>query len=533
MPSPEGAPVLVVADVLTRRKAEDPEGVFLVAGEQVLTYRQVAEQARSLAAALANLGVEAGDRVAILLPARPEFVVGLFAVARLGAVAVPLDPQLTETELRYMLRHSQAVCAITVETRHGVDYLQLFEDLLPGLPELQYLVTVGEEDLWYDDRIYQFEDLVSAGRGRNLEPVPSRDPSELFAIVYTSGTTGKPKGVELTHGNLLHAAGATAAGVGLRSSDRVIGVTALFHAFGLGPGVLGTALTGAGLVLQEEFDPAGALDLVERHGVTVHYGVPTVFVRELHEQRRSPRELGSLRIGLAAGAPMGEDLLRRIEAELCPSLLLAYSMSEASSTIALTSPSDPPEKRRFTVGRPIADTEIRVLDEHGSDLPVESLGELAVRGPGVMRGYHRQPRETAGSFDAEGFLRTGDLGIVDEDGYTHLVGRRKDVIIRGGSNVHPREVEDRLHAHPAVLEAAVVGIPDEFLGEAICAVIVPMEGAIVTGDEVRDWCRQTLADHKVPDLVRFRDSLPMTGTGKIRRVELSRLVEAEEGAPET
>jgi fatty-acyl-CoA synthase len=518
-----------VSQVLSHQASAHPDRVFIRVGDESITFGELEAESRALAAALANLGIEAGDRVAIVLPGCPEFITSFFALARIGAVAVPLNPRLTEPELQYMLRHSEAVCAVTIETFGGVDYLQRFESLFPVLPGLQYLATVGEEDLWYDDRIFQFEDLVSAGTGRELEP-PEIDPDvDLFALVYTSGTTGKPKGVELTHHNLIQVAAATADALALEVEDRVVGVTALFHVFGLGPGILSTAMAGASLILQEEFDPAGTLDLVEVHGATVHHGVPTVFVSELHEQRRQARDLDTLRTGIVAGAPMPEELREQVEEELCPNLLIAYSITEAASTFAVTRHDDPPEKRRFTVGRPIPGSEVRVMETDGTPLPVESLGELAVKGPGVMRGYYRQPGETAGAFDSDGFLRTGDLGIVDEDGYLHLVGRRKEVIIRGGFNVHPREVEDRLHAHPAVRDAAVVGIPDELLGEAICAAVVPVEGAIVIGQELRNWCGRTLADNKVPDLVRFMDVLPMTATGKVHRVELVRLL-SERGA---
>ncbi|MEX0980160.1 MAG: fatty acid--CoA ligase family protein, partial [Gemmatimonadota bacterium] len=418
--------------------------------------------------------------------------------------------------------------AVTMETHRGIDYLQLFEELLAELPELRYLVTVGEEDLWHDDRIFQFEDLLSAGGGRDFAAPEIDAEADLFAILYTSGTTGKPKGVELTHANLLETAAATSQGIGMTENDRVIGVSSLFHVFGIGPGVLGTLLSGASLVLQDDFDQATTLDLIERHRVTVHHGVPTAFVFELHENRRRPRDLSSLRTGIVAGAPVGDDFLIEVRREICPRLHVAYSLTETASTVSMTHPEDPREKQRFTVGRPLPNTTIRVLEKDGSELPVESLGEIAVKGPGVMRGYYRQPVETSRSFDPDGFLLTGDLGIIDDDGYVHLVGRRKEVIIRGGFNVYPREVEDRLHAHPAVREAAVVGIPDELLGEAICAGLVPVEGAIVTGDEIKNWCRVTLADYKIPDLVRFFDTFPRTGSGKVRRVELVRMIRAEE-----
>jgi fatty-acyl-CoA synthase len=516
-----------VAQALELRAAEDADRTFLIFGDRRLTFRQVEERSAALAAALHELGIEKGDRIALDLPNWPEFVISMFAAAKLGATIVPLNPRYTVPELQYMLRHSEAAVVVCAENFEGTDYLQVFEGFLSSLPDLQYLVTVGEEDLWYDDRIYQFEDLLSSGHGRKV-PDTVVDPAEdVFAIVYTSGTMGKPKGVALTHRNLLHTAAQTVEAIGLRPDDVVFGVTTIFHVFGLGPGVLGTMMAGASLVLQEQFNAAEALDLIERHGVTVHYGVPTVFVQELREQAARPRDVSTLRAGVVAGAPIGDELVRRIRAQLCPGLQVAYSLTETSSTVSITRPEDPLEKQVFTVGRPLPGTEVRILDVDGTPLPVESLGEIAVRGPGVMRGYYRQPGETAQVMDRDGFFLTGDLGMVDEEGFIHIVGRRKELIIRGGFNVYPREVEDRLQAHPAVLDVAVVGLPDEELGEAVCACIVPVEGAIITGEEIKAWCRGVLADYKVPDMVRFLDALPLTGSGKVKRVELARMMSAE------
>jgi fatty-acyl-CoA synthase len=519
-----------VAQVLEDRAREHPDRVFLIFGDRRLTYRQVDARASAIAAALHELGVEPGDRIALDLPNWPEFVIAMFAAARLGAVIVPLNPRYTVPELQYMLRHSEATVVICAENFNGIDYLQLFENFLTALPDLQYLVTVGEEDLWYDDRIYQFEDLESSGAGRAV-PAPAIDPArDTYAIVYTSGTMGKPKGVALTHEDLLLTAAATADAITLAQDDVVFGIATVFHVFGLGPGVLGTLLAGASLVLQEQFEPDRALDLIERHRVTVHYGVPTVYITEMRENERARRDLSSLRAGIVAGAPIGDELVRRIRAELCPGLCVAYSLTETSSTVAMTRLDDPEDKAVFTVGRPLPGTEVRILDLDGTVLPEESLGEIAIRGPGVMKGYYRQPGETAHSFDDDGFFLTGDLGMIDEDGYLHIVGRRKELIIRGGFNVYPREVEDRLHAHPAVMDVTVVGLPHDVLGEQVCACILPVEGAIVTGEEIKDWCRSTLADYKVPDIVRFFDSFPLTGSGKVRRVELARMVSAEESS---
>ncbi len=519
-----------VAEVLEMQAAESPDRVFLRFRDRRLSYGQVNGRATALAAALHGLGIEAGDRIALDLPNWPEFVISMFAAAKLGATIVPLNPRFTTPELQYMLRHSEAAVVVSAETFNGVDYLELFESFLTSLPDLQYLVTVGEADLWYDDRIYQFEDLLSSGEGRELPPLEVRPDEDIFAILYTSGTMGKPKGVALSHENMLSVAASTVEAIGLKPDDVVFGVTTVFHVFGLGPGILGTLAAGASLVLQEQFEPADALRIIEREKVTVHYGVPTVFITELREPQRSERDLSSLRTGIVAGAPISDDLIRRIREELCPSVQVAYSLTETSSAVSITRLDDSDDKQLYTVGRPLDGSEVRVLDLDGTVLPEESLGEIAVRGAGVMKGYYRQPGETAQAFDAEHFFLTGDLGIVDDEGFVHIVGRRKELIIRGGFNVYPREVEDRLHAHPAVLDVAVVGLPHEVLGEQVCACIVPVEGAIVTGEEIKEWCRAALADYKVPDLVRFLDSFPLTGSGKVRRVELARMITAEESS---
>jgi len=527
MVSGKSASGMSIAAILANRATRDPEGTFLFHQDEIITFGQVEMRSDALAASFHSLGIEAGDRVALVLPPCPEFVISLFAAAKVGAVIVPLNPQFTKPELRYMLRHSEAALAVTVEEYRGEDFLTLFDELMPQLPELQYAVTVGEEDLWYDDRIFQFEDLLSAGEGRDFPSVETDPDQDSFAILYTSGTMGKPKGVELTHANLLAVTSGTAEALGLGPGDRMIGVTAFFHVMGLGPGILGSVLTGSSLILQSGFGAAETLALVQRHGATVHFGLPTLFSTGLHEQREASLDLSSLRVALAAGGPASDDLRRAVEREICQDFRVAYSITEAASMVCLTSPEDPPEKRLFTAGRPLPGNEILIVDNHGSPLPTESFGEIAVRGPGVMRGYYRQPRETRQVMTKEGFLLTGDMGVLDEEGYLHLVGRRKEVIIRDGFSVYPLEVEDRLHTHPAVQEAAVVGVPDEVLGEALCACIVPVEGAIVTGPEIMDWCRVVLAGYKIPDLVRFLDDFPRTGNGKPRRVELARIIQAE------
>jgi fatty-acyl-CoA synthase len=514
-----------LAPLLARRAAEHPERPLVVGGAKRLTYGQLETQAAALAAALAELGVGDGDRLAINLPNCPEWIVALAACAKLGAVVVPVSPRLNFHELKYQLRHAEVSCVVTAERHNGVDYLQLFEQLLTELPDLQYLVTVGDEELWYDDRIFQFEDLLSKGAGR-AAPAPKdvHDGSDL-ALLYTSGTMGKPKGVRLSHRGVLETAARAGEAIELAPEDRIFSGVPLFAIFGFSTAV-GAIGAGATLVLQERFDAAGALALIERERVTVLQGVPTTFhllMREAGFDGRRLRAAG-LRTGVVAGSPVSEELVRRVR-RWCD-VHVAYGLTETGPTVAITRFTDAEDKRLGTVGRPLPGVEVMAVDVltgalHG---PREAVGEIAVRGPGVLLGYARMPAETAKSFTPEGFFLTGDLGILDDEGYLRIVGRRKEAITRGGFQIHPREIEDQLRAHPAVEDVCVIGLPHDVLGELICACVVPVEGAVITGKELKDFARDTMADYKIPDLVRFFDAFPMTGSGKVRRRELERTV---------
>jgi acyl-CoA synthetase (AMP-forming)/AMP-acid ligase II len=279
-------------------------------------------------------------------------------------------------------------------------------------------------------------------------------------------------------------------------------------------------------VLQERFEPDEAFDLIERHGVTVLHGVPTMFVMLLREPERAQCDLSSLRTGIVAGAPVREEVATAAREELVANLEIAYGLTETSPTVSITSPADDGAKRSQTVGRPLEGVELRVLDEQGESLPPEAVGEVAVRGFNVMKGYFRQPSQTADAFTADGFLKTGDLGMIDEAGYLHIVGRRSDVIIRGGYNVQPREIENHLRSHPGVDDAVVLGLPNDVLGELVCACVVAVEGALLTEDELLDYCDEAVADYKVPDLIRFFEVFPDESV-EARRVTLARLVRAE------
>lgn len=511
-----------LADLFGRRAAELAESTLLVADGRAVSYGQMEAQASAMAAALVELGVGAGDRVAINLPNCPEWIVALLAAARLGAVVVPVNPRLNYHELKYHLRHAEVSAVFTVEHYRGVDYLQLFEDMLPELPDLLYVVTVGEEDLWYDDRIFQYEDLLSIGAGRPVPPMPVVDDGADLALLYTSGTMGKPKGVRLSHRAIVETAVRTGEAIAASAGDRVLAALPFFNLFGASV-VVGTIAAGATLVLQEEFDAAGALELIEHQRVTVLHGVPTMYHLLMREPGFDPARFPRLRTGIIAGGPVSEDFVRRVR-RWCD-VQVAYGLTETGPTVAVTRFTDPEEKRLGTVGRPLPGVEVRAVDfVTGTLHGPEAVGEIAVRGPNVMSGYARMPAETARSFSPEGYFLTGDLGIIDEDGYIRIVGRTRETILRGGYHIYPREVEDQLRAHPAVDDVCVIGVPHDVLGELICACIVPVEGAVITGKEVKDFARDTMADYKIPDLVRFFDVFPMTGNGKVRRRELERTV---------
>ena len=512
-------------EIFAKHAKNAPDRECLVLGNRRLTYGQVQSEVDALAAALRDLGVTQGTRVAVDLPNWPEWVVLFLTASRLGAVLVPLNSSLGYHELKYLLRHTEAKVAVVAQTLGDVDCFEVFEDLEGSLPDLQYLVSVGMEDAWADDRTHRWSDLLARGRARDPVAGTPTDPKDPAAILYTSGTMGKPKGVVLSLESLIFTADRSVDALEQSADDRVLVAVPLFTIFGIHI-VLGGLVSGGTLVFQERFEPVGALDLIEAEGITVCHGVPTMFQLLMRESSFESRNLSTVRTGIVAGSPVSTDLVRKIRR--WNDVQIAYGLTETGPTVSITRFDDPAELRESTVGRPIPGVEVRVLeaisgDAHGP----EAVGELAVRGPNVMTGYHRMPSETKKLFTKDGFFVTGDLAFVDEAGYVTIVGRRKAMIIRGGYNVFPRELEDVLRTHPALDDACVVGIPNEILGELICACVVPVEGAIVTGEEIKEFCREQLANYKVPDAVRFCDTFPMTGSGKVQRQELERMMGLE------
>ncbi|WP_306522999.1 class I adenylate-forming enzyme family protein [Gemmatimonas sp.] len=511
-----------LAPLIAQRAQEHPERVLATTGERTWSYEQVDADASSLAAAFSELGLGAGDRIAVNLPNGVEWIVTTLAAAKLGAVLVPVSPTLGVHDLRYQLRHAEASAVVTIERWNGVDFLQRFEELLRDLPDLQYVITVGEEDLWYDDRIFQFEDLVSSGAAKPRPATDLTDDVRDLAVMYTSGTMGKPKGVQLSHRALVENAVRTATVLELSPEDRVLAAVPFSAVFGLNA-MLGTMASGATLVLQPAFDPAGALALIDKAQVTVLHGVPTQYHLLMREEAFDPSRLRSLRTGLMAGSSVAEALVRNVR-RWCD-VLVAYGLTETGAVVTITRFSDNEATRRDSVGTAMPGIEVMAMDIMTGQLHgPEAVGEIAVRGSNLMRGYLRMPAETAKVHTPDGFFLTGDLGIIDEDGIVRILGRRQETISRGGIQLYPRELEDRLRAHPAVDDVCVIGVPHDVMGELVCACIVAVEGAVITGDEIKKFARETMAADKVPDLVRFFDTFPMTGSGKIRRRELARSI---------
>ena len=511
-----------LAPLVEQRAQEHPTRVLATNGERTWTYQQVDTDASSLAAAFSELGLGTGDRIAVNLPNGVEWIIATLAAAKLGAVVVPVSPQLSMHDLRYQLRHAEASAVVTIEKWDGVDFLQRFEELLGDLPDLQYVVTVGDEDLWYDDRIFQFEDLVSSGTGRPVPRPAVYDETADLAVMYTSGTMGKPKGVPLSHRALVENAVRVAELLEISPDDRVLGAVPFFAIFGFGV-MLGTMARGATIVLQPSFDPARALALIADAKVTVLHGVPTQYHLLMREEAFNPSRLTSLRAGVIAGSSVDEALVRRVR-RWCD-VLVAYGLTETGPVVTITRFADNDDRRLSTVGCALPGVEIMAMDLMTGELHgPEAVGEIAVRGSNLMRGYLRMPAETTKVMTPDGFFLTGDLGIIDEDGYVKIVGRRQETISRGGMQLYPRELEDRLRAHPAVDDVCVIGVPHDVMGELVCACIVPVEGAVITGSEIKRFAQETMAADKVPDFVRFFDVFPMTGSGKVRRRELARAI---------
>ena len=492
----------------------------------IWTYAELDGKVDDLAKALIAAGVAHGDRVAVMAPNCPEWLLLEYALARIGAVLVTVNPAFRQAELDYLLRQGRDSMLFAVGEYRGFDLADMIGDMLHGqsYPDLRRVIRIGTVDI---AGAAEFAAFVAGGRAvdptvlaRREAAVTSRD---VVQIQYTSGTTGQPKGAMLTHFGTVNNARLAGQRAGYGEADIMVSAMPLFHTAGCVCNVIGMAAVGGCLVAMEQFNASRMLDLIEGYGGTVTNAVPTMYVRMLQDERLAmgQRQLASWRIAYTGGTAIPPSLMRELHEKTGAEPVIIMGMTECSPIITQTVSSDPFERKISTAGVPLPHVEIRIADPgDGQTVPTVTEGELLIRGFLVMAGYFDMPERTAQAIDSEGWLHSGDIGVLDEGGYLRIVGRIKDMIIRGDENIYPVEIEDHLLGNENVAEAQVVGVPDPEFGEEICAFVVPRPGHDVDVGQLRDWCRLTLSRHKLPRYVVTLPSMPQTANGKVRKVEL-------------
>ena len=493
-----------------------PDREALVSRHQQIrfSYRELEQRVESTAAGLWGLGLRPGDRVGMWASSCAEWVYLQVATARIGAVLVNVNPAYRAHELRYILEKSRMKAIFFLERDARDEYRGILDKARRGddLP-LEHAIALGAPS---------WEQMI----GEGVEPpVISAKPDDVVNIQYTSGTTGSPKGVLLTHRNVVNNAYLVGKTLHWSENDRLCLPVPLYHCFGCVMGSLGCIVAGTTLVLPAPlFDALTTLETIDQESCTTIYGVPTMFIAELDHADFSHYDMSSLRTGIMAGAPCPIELMKRVVNEMhCPEMTIAYGQTESSPVITQSSTDDGIDVRVSSVGKVMPCTEVKVVDRTvidrttGETLATGQQGELCTRGYLVMKGYDGDPEATANAIDQEGWLHTGDLATMSEDGYFRITGRAKEMIIRGGENIYPREIEEFLHAHPKIAAVYVVGVPDKRLGEHVLAWIRLKPGSAATNDEIRDFCRGQIAHFKIPRYIRFVDSFPMTVTGKVQK----------------
>ncbi len=476
-----------------------------------LSYAELDALSDRFAAGLQASGLGRGDKVGLQLPNIPQFLIAYFGMLKTGCVAVPLNVLLKAPELAYCLRDSHARALVTWA---GVADEALIGAKQAGVPAVYVAGTPGVPESSVPRR---FEELLTAAP--ETPPMAVTDPGDTAVIVYTSGTTGTPKGAELTHFQLFMNADTPGRVFGIRDDDVVMVALPLFHVFGLSSQLDVCVRFGATMSLIPRFDAAKVLEVIQRDGVTIFEGVPTMYVAVLRHPKLDDYDVSTLRIGISGGAPLPADVLNAFEEKFGIVILEGYGLTETASTTTFNVSVE--ERKIYSVGKPIWGVEVQVWDEEHRPLPPgpEHVGELVIRGVNTMRGYFGKPKETAEAFSG-GWFHSGDLGYCDSDGFYFIVDRKKDLIIRGGYNVYPREVEEVLYTHPAVANAAVIGVPDDRVGEEIKAVVQPRPGATPTEGEIIEYVKARVAAYKYPRMVEFRSDLPVGPTGKVLKKEL-------------
>ena len=524
-----------------------PDRPALIVREQGIrwTYAELAAKAAETARAFLAVGLRSGDRVGIWSPNCVEWVLAQFATALAGMILVNINPAYRTSELRFALRKTGVRMLLLADAFKSSDYVAMMREIVPELalqreglllseefPDLRHLVNLGAAR---EPGFTPFAQLLTQAPQCDADELrriaAALQPGDAFNIQFTSGTTGTPKGATLTHFNLLNNAYFVAAGMRLKETDKVCIPVPMYHCFGMVMGVTAAMTHGAASVFPApSFEAEKVLQCVQEERCTALLGVPTMFIAELEHPGFAGFDLSSLRTGIMAGAPCPIAVMRKVVEQMhMREITICYGMTETSPVSFQSNTDDPLERRVSTVGRVHPHVEVKIIDAQGRTVPRGTAGELCTRGYSVMRGYWDEPQRTAEAVDEQGWMHTGDLAVLDEEGFCNIVGRVKDMIIRGGENVYPREIEEFLIKHPKVLDVAVVGVPDARFGEAVCAVLRVREGLTCSESEIQAYCTGQIAHYKVPRYVRFVDEFPMTVTGKVQKFLIRESVSKELG----
>ena len=485
------------------------------------TYTQLNDEVNRVACGLLAMGLGRGDRVGIWSPTSAEWTLTQYATAKLGIILVNINPAYRSHELAYVLNQSGCVALIAATSFKTSDYVAMVDAVRPDTPQLVHTVFIGSPD---------WDDLLTKGDSVSIEAVNDLQATLQFDdpinIQYTSGTTGFPKGATLSHHNILNNGYFVGQGVNYTEHDRICIPVPLYHCFGMVMGNLGATTNGACMVYPAAaFDPAATLQAVQDERCTSLYGVPTMFIAELGLPNFESYDLGSLRTGIMAGSPCPVEVMKQVQERMgAHEVGICYGMTETSPVSTQTATDDTIDRRCGTVGRIMPHVEVKIIDPDTGAITLRgTAGEFCTRGYSVMTGYWENPEKTAEAIDGGRWMHTGDLAVMDDEGYVNIVGRIKDMIIRGGENVYPREIEEYLYTHPLVADVQVIGVPDVKYGEEIMAWVKLKDGGTLSEAEIKDFCKGRIAHYKVPRYVKFVDDFPMTVTGKVRKIEMREL----------
>ena len=537
-----------IGDLFEEMSQQVPNNDCVVSVHQGMrmTYKEFNKEVDRVAKGLMALGVNKGDRVGIWSTNNIEWVMVQFATAKMGAVLVNINPAYRTHELEYAMKQSELSTLILIDNFKTSDYIKMvyevepsIRDSRPGqiksekLPFLRNVVCINNTE---HAGMYKWNDMLSMASkidDSDLKNVQkSLEFDDAINIQYTSGTTGFPKGVTLSHFNILNNGFFIGERMDFTEKDRLCIPVPFYHCFGMVLANLACVTHGATMVLPgEAFEPEAVLKAVEQEKCTALHGVPTMFIAELEDPNFNDYDLTTLRTGIMAGSPCPVEVMKRVNNEMhMNEITIAYGLTEASPVITQTSTHDTLEHRTATVGQVLPFVEAKIVDpETGKIVPAGVQGELCTRGYHVMKYYYNNPEATKEAIDENGWLHTGDLATMDQDGYFKITGRMKDMIIRGGENVYPREIEEFLYTHPKISDVQVIGVPDRKYGEEICAWVKLKEGETATEEEIKEFCRGKIAHFKIPRYIKFTDSFPMTVTGKIRKVEMREISTKELG----